>query len=90
MDKYGFPRTGPKQSRVVYGFQTGDIVRADVPVGVNTGTHIGRVSVRASGGFSVTTAKGVAGKVSYRYCQRIHRSDGYHYTKGKPTVPPHA
>ena len=86
MNEYGFPRTGPKQSRVVHGFQTGDIVRADVPKGVYAGTHIGRVAVRATGKFSVTTVRSIA-QSSYRYCRHLHRSDGYQYTKGEPTVP---
>jgi hypothetical protein len=30
MDKYGFPRTGPKQAKIVKGFQTGDTVKAIV------------------------------------------------------------
>jgi hypothetical protein len=56
MDKYGFPRTGPKQAKIVKGFQTGDTVKAIVPKGKNQGTYHGRVAVRTSGSFNITTA----------------------------------
>jgi hypothetical protein len=39
------PENKTVPNHLVFGFQTGDIVRADVPVGVNTGTHIGRLGV---------------------------------------------
>jgi hypothetical protein len=48
MDKYGFPRTGPKQHKRVQGFQTGDLVRAVVPEGRKAGTYVGKVAVRTS------------------------------------------
>ncbi|MCE7989051.1 MAG: HNH endonuclease [Caldilinea sp. CFX5] len=74
-DKYGFPRTGAKQNRIVKGFQTGDIVRAIVPTGKNKGVHTGRVAVRAKGSFLVGKTDGI----SWKYCQRLHASDGYSY-----------
>src|ERR1019366_4174671 len=40
MDRYGFPRTGPKQASVVNGFQTGDIVHAVVTSGVKIGRYV--------------------------------------------------
>jgi hypothetical protein len=84
MDKYGFPRTGPKVAKRMKGYQTGDLVRAVVPEPLKTaGTHVGRVLARATGSFDITTRGGtrVAG-VSYQYCHPIHRNDGYSYTKG--------
>jgi len=63
MDKYGFPRTRldketgkrvpckARGSKRVKGFQTGDHVRAVVPKGKYKGTHVGRVTIRASGSF---------------------------------------
>jgi 5-methylcytosine-specific restriction endonuclease McrA len=80
MNKYGFPRTGPKQARIVRGFQTGDIVRAVVLSGKKAGTYIGRVAVRASGRFNIAAANGTVQGVSYRYCRLLHHADGYHYT----------
>jgi 5-methylcytosine-specific restriction endonuclease McrA len=49
MNKYGFPRTGPKQHKRVQGFQTGDVVRAVVPSGKKVGTYVGKVAVRTWG-----------------------------------------
>jgi hypothetical protein len=83
-DKYGFPRTKAKQGRVQYGFQTGDMVRADVPTAKKAGSHIGRVAVRRSGSFNITTRAGTVQGISYRYCTHLHKSDGYHYWKGEP------
>ncbi len=82
MDQYGFPRTGPKRARVVNGFRTGDLVRAVVTHGTKVGTYVGRVAVRASGRFNITTATGTVQSISHRYCHRIHRSDGYTYHQG--------
>ena len=59
MDRYGFPRTSAKRSKVVRGFRTGDLVRAEVPRGKKAGVYEGRVAVRASGSFNVRTARGV-------------------------------
>jgi hypothetical protein len=83
MDKFGFPRTGPKQSKQVQGFQTGDMVKAIVPSGKKTGTHIGRVAVRSSGFFNITIKKTTIQGIASKYCQRIHRTDGYSYEKGE-------
>lgn len=79
VDKYGFPRTGPKQGRIHYGFQTGDMVRAMVTKGAKVGTYTGRVAVRKSGYFNISTRTDVVQNVSYRYCTLFHRSDGYSY-----------
>jgi hypothetical protein len=87
MDKYGFPRTGPKQHKVVKGFQTGDIVKARVPSGKKQGTHIGRVAVRWVGSFNISTSSGLVQGIHYRYCQAIHRGDGYCYTRGAAFPP---
>ncbi len=61
MDKYGFPRTGPKQAKHVKGFQTGDIVRAEVLTGKKVGIYVGRVAVRTTGSFNIATANGTHG-----------------------------
>ena len=82
MDKYGFPRTSAKGHRTVKGFQTGDLVRSIVPSGSKVGTYVGRVAVRGSGSFNITTAQGTIQGISYRHCQSIQRADGYGYTNG--------
>ena len=79
MDRFGFPRTSTKTARVVKGFRTGDIVRAVVPYGKKTGTYDGKVAVRASGSFNVSTATGIVLGISYKYCSVVHRADGYSY-----------
>lgn len=75
VDKYDFPRTGPKSHKRVNGFQTGDLVRAVVPTGKKAGTHTGRVAVRTSDSFRVGTVDGI----NWRYCNLIQRTDGYEY-----------
>jgi 5-methylcytosine-specific restriction endonuclease McrA len=83
MDKYGFPRTGPKEAKFVKGFQTGDMVKACVTSGKKVGTYVGRVAVRTTGSFNITTAKETVQGISFKYCQAIHRMDGYSYQKGE-------
>jgi hypothetical protein len=88
MDRFGFPRTNPKQAKRVKGYQTGDIVRAVVSQGKKVGTYVGKVAVRSSGSFNITTAHGVVQGISHRACTPIHRSDGYRYEKGAAALPP--
>ena len=83
MNKYGFPRTGPKEAKFVKGFQTGDIVKAIVTNGKKVGTYVGRVAVRATESFNITTAKETVQGISFKYCHAVHRMDGYSYQVGK-------
>ena len=80
MDKYGFPRTKPKQFKRVKGFQTGDMVKAVVTSGKKIGTYVGRVAVRASGSFNIKTSSEIIQGISYKYGQLTQRSDGYAYS----------
>ena len=82
MDKPGFPRTRAKQQSRVQGFRTGDMVRAVVPVGTKAGTHVGRVAVRSTGQFNVTTSTGTLQGIAARYCRTLQQQDGYSYAKG--------
>ncbi|MEN8215090.1 MAG: RNA-guided endonuclease IscB [Pseudomonadota bacterium] len=79
VDQYGFPRTTAKKQKVVKGFQTGDIVKAVVTKGKKIGTYLGRVAVRASGSFNISTKNGTTQGISWKYCQRIQAVDGYNY-----------
>ena len=93
MSKFGFPRTGAKRHKRVQGFMTGDLVRAVVASGKKVGTYVGRVAVRATGFFNITTFMGTIEGVSYKYCSTIHHCDGYayHHRKGggiPPTTEP--
>lgn len=87
MDILGFPRTKSKEAKKVKGFQTGDIVRAVVPKGNKAGTYVGRVAVRATGSFNITTKLGTIQGISYRACVSLHKCDGYSYSYGQGSVP---
>lgn len=84
MNKYGFPRTSAKvRQKRIFGFQTGDIVLATVPDGFKTpkGRYLGRISIRKSGAFHLTTLKCQSSyTIPYRFCQIKHLSDGYSYS----------
>lgn len=83
-DKYGFPRGKAKSAKQVLGFQTGDLIHADVPKGKYEGAWVGRVAVRSSGSFDIIQhGKRVAQGVSFRYCRVIQRSDGWQYEQKK-------
>lgn len=78
-DKYGFPSRYVPRFKFVKGFQTGDNVKAIVTQGKKVGTYIGRIAVRSSGSFNITTKPGIIQGISYKYCTTIHRKDGYLY-----------
>ena len=92
MDKFGFPRTSAEQFKRIEGFRTGDLVVAVVPSGKQAGTHVGRVAIRESGYFNITTKVSTIQGISYRYCHSIHRCDGYgyHFEKEGGGIPPTA
>ncbi|WP_413172618.1 RNA-guided endonuclease IscB [Anabaena azotica] len=80
-DKYGFPSRYVPRFKFVNGFQTGDIVKAVVTKGTKIGAYIGRVAVRTSGSFNISTVSGLIQGISYKYCKSIHKKDGYEYGK---------
>lgn len=86
-DRYGFPRLRLPRCKTVRGFTTGDLVEARVPAGLRRGTHRGRVAVRATGSFNVTTSAGTVQGVNARYCRRLQRGDGYQHTTRKEAMP---
>jgi 5-methylcytosine-specific restriction endonuclease McrA len=88
MNKRGFPRTKPKRAKRVKGYQTGDIVKAVVTKGTKVGTYIGRVAVRASGSFNITTRAGTVEGISHHCCKVLHHRDGYSYQKGEGGIAP--
>lgn len=84
--KFGFPQVNKKgelavrsRTKRVHGFQTGDMVKAVVPKGTNAGTHVGRVTVRATGQFDIFTTTSKLQIINHKYCRPLHRSDGYSY-----------
>ncbi|MFB9630505.1 RNA-guided endonuclease IscB [Nonomuraea helvata] len=78
-DKYGFPRLQLPRIKRVYGFATGDLVRATAPTGKNAGVHTGRVAVRATGKFNITTRLGTVQGIAHRHVRLLQRGDGYAY-----------
>lgn len=79
VNKYGFPRTSPKGSKSVEGFQTGDIVKAIVTEGSKQGEYLGKVAVRSSGYFNIQTKTQVVQGIGFEYCHIVQRCDGYLY-----------
>lgn len=79
MDRFGFPRTSPKGSKSVKGFQTGDIIKAIVPQGLKRGEYLGRVAVRSGGYFDIEANDKLIQGIGYKYCRIVQRSDGYSY-----------
>jgi len=79
IDRFGFPRTKAKVNKVVFGFQTGDIVKADVPKGKQSGKYLGKVAVRSNGYFNITTDTKTIQGIGYKNCTVIQKSDGYSY-----------
>jgi hypothetical protein len=86
INKFGFPQVNKKgglalrsRVKVVRGFQTGDMVRAVVPSGKNVGIHVGRVVVRATGQFDISTPTRKLQIINAKYCKPIQRQDGYSY-----------
>ncbi len=55
-----------------------------MPSGKKAGVHVDRLAVRASGSFNIQTTHGVVQGISYRYCRRMQRADGYGYA----AIPP--
>jgi 5-methylcytosine-specific restriction endonuclease McrA len=73
-DQYGFPRCHAARAKSYLGFQTGDMVRAVIPVGRYAGTHVGRIAIRFAPKFLL---KGF--NVHPKYLRVVQRADGYDY-----------
>ena len=79
VNKYGFPRTSAKASKIVEGFQTGDMVKAVVTKGSKQGEYLGRVIVRSNRNFDIKTKNNLVQGIWYKYCHLVQRCDGYLY-----------
>jgi 5-methylcytosine-specific restriction endonuclease McrA len=77
-DKYGFPKAHAPKAKFFQGFQTGDIVKADVQKGKFTGIYVGRIAIRFRPSFvlQLPTQKF---DVHPKYLKTIHKADGYEY-----------
>lgn len=80
LDKYGFPRLYfPKEKRV-FGFQSGDIVKAAIKTKDTFKTVIGKIAVRTRGYFALVYEK-ISFDVKWCNCKIIQRADGYQYQR---------
>jgi len=73
-NKYGFPIRHRTQNKTFLGYQTGDIVVANIPKGKFAGEHFGRVTIRKRKSFMLNGFD-----VNPDYLNRVHRADGYGY-----------
>jgi 5-methylcytosine-specific restriction endonuclease McrA len=78
-NKHGFPARYVPKNKFVKGFQTGDLVKAVVTSGKKFGTYIGRIAVRSTGSFNISDKTRLIQGISHKYCQIIHKKDGYNY-----------
>ncbi|MHC5771767.1 MAG: RNA-guided endonuclease IscB [Nostoc sp.] len=78
-DKFGFPNRYVPRFKFVNGFQTGDIVKAVVTTGKKVGEYMGRIAVRTTGRFNISTKNGLVQGISHKKCKQIHKKDGYSY-----------
>ncbi|NJM71474.1 MAG: HNH endonuclease [Scytonema sp. RU_4_4] len=78
-DKFGFPNRHVPKKKIHFGFQTGDIVNAVVKTGKKIGNYVGKVAIRSSGSFNISTKNGLVQGISHKFCKRIHAKDGYSY-----------
>lgn len=86
-DRHGFPRLRLPRTKRFFGYATGDLVHAVVPTGKKRGTYTGRVAVRATGSFNITTACGTVQGISHWHVRLLQRADGYAYaTRGETDV----
>lgn len=87
-NKYGFPIRHRTNQKISFGFQTGDIVKLSLTkdklkktgeLVLKAGEYLGRVAIRSSGSFNISTELGLIQGISYKYCRIIHHKDGYGY-----------
>lgn len=80
-DKYGFPIRKLPRTKLIHGFQSGDMVKATVPKGKYKGTWIGFASMRSTGSADIKTIEGkrVAQGIHSKYFTLLQRFDGYVY-----------
>ncbi|GET37583.1 RNA-guided endonuclease IscB [Microseira wollei] len=77
-DRYGFPIRHAPAQKFFMGFQTGDLVKADIKTGKYAGVYTGRIAIRFKPSFKLTTG-GKSFDVHPKYLKTIHKADGYEY-----------
>ncbi|NEP52717.1 MAG: HNH endonuclease [Moorea sp. SIO3C2] len=85
-DKYGFPKAHAPAAKFFRGFQTGDIVKADIKKGKYAGQYTGRIAIRYRPSFVLSAKPTLREQTSAqkidvhpKYLQTIFRADGYEY-----------
>jgi len=73
-DKYGFPKSYVSKEKYFMGYQTGDIVKANILKGKYKGYYIGRIAIRHQPKFSLNGFN-----VHPKYLKIIQHNDGYGY-----------
>lgn len=76
-NKYGFPIRHRTRCNRFLGFQTGDMVVAEVAKGKFAGKWVGRISIRSRPSFKIVSNQTF--DVHPKYLKTIHKSDGYRY-----------
>lgn len=79
LDRFGFPRGYLMRQKSIRGFQTGNMVKAEVPAGKKAGTYTSRVAIHKSGSLNITQPDQVVQGISWRYCTLTQRGDSYGY-----------
>lgn len=77
-DAYGFPRKAAPRNKAFAGYQTGDLVKANVPGGKYAGTYTGRIAIRHRPSFRLSTS-GTVFDVHPKHLKKIQGADGYAY-----------
>jgi len=62
-------------------------VEALVLTGTKRGRYVGRVAVRASGSFNITTANGTVQGLHQRFFRLLQKADGYRYAAVRRQYP---
>ncbi|AOY79081.1 RNA-guided endonuclease IscB [Moorena producens JHB] len=77
-NKYGFPKAHAPSAKSFKGFQTGDIVKADIKKGKYAGQYTGRIAIRYRPCFVLQTPEKKF-DVHPKYLRIIFKADGYEY-----------
>ncbi len=81
-NKYGFSKSHAPSAKSFQGFQTGDIVKANIPSGKFAGNYVGRIAIRHRPSF-VLQLPSSKFDVHPKYLKTIHQADGYDYALSK-------
>ncbi|MBG0199229.1 RRXRR domain-containing protein, partial [Clostridioides difficile] len=57
LNKYGFPRAYLPRQKQFFGYQSGDMVKANIPKGKYIGQYVSNVSCRSTGTFAIYSKK---------------------------------